>query len=69
MNNSNASLVTPEDIMFIYVVNQAETEQQSPLLFNSYARSHVQSTLQLMGCKLNDADAITSTNFIHDDFF
>jgi 2-phosphoglycerate kinase len=63
MTHSNYTLPYTDDIVFIYVINQGETNQQGPFMFNSYARSHVQSTLQLMGCKQRDADAIANMVF------
>jgi hypothetical protein len=57
MNSPSAYSV---DIVFIYVINQEEKDHSGPFQFNSFARSHVQSVLQLMGCKIRDADSIAS---------
>ncbi|KAL0480780.1 hypothetical protein AKO1_006960 [Acrasis kona] len=52
------------DIAFIYVVNKIETKDHfNPFIFNSYARSHIQTTFQMMGCKQRDADSITNLLF------
>lgn len=48
-------------VVFIYVVDETKDDENKSVSFHfkSYARCHIQSTLQLMGVKQRDADSIT----------